>query len=162
MEFVITFLVTFFRRHGRRPRHRLCGHERRGGHQPHAHHFPRHGPLYGGRHRALVRRAGKRCVRLHLRKKQKPRHPQRPHHDGMRAGLHRGRQLHCKPCPLGHDGWLLGLYDLPARREVHRPPRHDDQGGHGRREREKSAPCSLFSAACSSALSAASSARAAA
>ncbi len=34
-----------------RPWHRLCRHERGGGHQPHAHHLFAHGPLYGGGHR---------------------------------------------------------------------------------------------------------------
>ncbi len=66
------------------------------------------------------------------------------HHDGKRAGLHRGRQLRREPCPLDHDGRLLGLYYLSARREVHRPSRHDDQGGHGRREREKRAVQSIL------------------
>ena len=43
-----------FRRHGRWPRHRLRGHERRRRYQPHSHHLSAHGPVYGGRHRALV------------------------------------------------------------------------------------------------------------
>ena len=125
------------RRYGRRTGHRLCGHERRGGHQSHAHHISGHGPLHGCRHRSGLRRAGQRRLRLHLPQKQEPGHPERHHYDGHRASVYRGRQLHRQPGALPHHGKLLRDHDVPAGRQVHRPSRYDHQGGHAGCLRQK-------------------------
>ena len=66
-----------------------------------------------------------RCVRLHLRQKQKSRCEKRPSDDGLRAYVHRGRQLHRQPAALSDNGQLFRVYDLPARRKIHRPSGYD-------------------------------------
>ncbi len=65
MNVLFPVLVTFFAAWGP-ALHRLCRHERSSGHQPHAHHFPAHGPLHGGGHRPFVRCAGQCRLGLYL------------------------------------------------------------------------------------------------
>ncbi len=86
---------------------------------------------------ALVRCARQRRFGLHLSQKQESRHQKRPYHDGERAALHRHRKLRGKPDPLGNDGQLFRLHDLPARRQIHSSPRDDHEGGDGADGREK-------------------------
>ena len=50
MNVLFTIVVTFLPGWAQAG-HRLCRYERRCGHQPDAHHLPRHGPLHGRRHR---------------------------------------------------------------------------------------------------------------
>ena len=47
------------------------------------------------------------------------------------------RQLRGKPRPLGDDGRLLRLHDVPAGRQIHPAPRDDHEGNDGAGGREK-------------------------
>ena len=94
--------------------------------------------------------------------KQKPGREKRRCDDGRRAGVYDGGQLCSQPGARRDHGQLLGVYDHPAGRQVHRAACDDHQGGHAGRQSPRSGWCSRWSAAWAWALSAALSAQAAA